>query len=253
MKVLSENQLLNPQELSSPTPDGASLWIASGVAEIDLDVNSSAGREARAVETYRLPVGPTVTGAVRAVGSVWPISLGVTRSSSFDFQIGAVEADLDDESGRVELTFEASLVLPKGPTGNRLLQIWHVGYQVIVVGQVAPSDTSAAAASEDVATAVGSQQPSTITLTVTNSGSGNGTVVSEPSGIKCGSLCAVSFDSPTTVTLTAIPAAGSMFVGWSGGGCVGTSPCVVEVLGGTTVTAVFDATQQVVGLELLTR
>src|SRR5439155_992377 len=57
------------------------------------------------------------------------------------------------------------------------------------------------------------------TLTVTNAGAGIGTVTSAPAGISCGTTCAAEFPNGTAVTLTAAPAAGSAFNGWSGGGC----------------------------------
>src|SRR5262249_40393886 len=59
------------------------------------------------------------------------------------------------------------------------------------------------------------------TLTVTAEGSGGGTVTSIPSipaGVSCGATCSVSYASGTVVTLTAVPSAGSLFAGWSGGG-----------------------------------
>ena len=43
----------------------------------------------------------------------------------------------------------------------------------------------------------------------------------------------------TPVTLTATPAAGSTFTGWSGGGCSGMGTCVVTMTADTTVTAGF--------------
>src|SRR5256886_6514472 len=44
-----------------------------------------------------------------------------------------------------------------------------------------------------------------------------------PIWISCGATCLHGFDDGTVVTLTASPAAGSTFAGWSGGGCSGTS------------------------------
>ncbi len=75
-----------------------------------------------------------------------------------------------------------------------------------------------------------------LTLTLTGNGSGN--VTSAPAGIACGSTCTASFSSGTGVTLTAIPATGSTFTGWSGA-CVGTSPCTVTMSQARSVSATF--------------
>ena len=48
-----------------------------------------------------------------------------------------------------------------------------------------------------------------------------------------------AFVPGTEVTLTADPAAGYTFTGWSGGGCSGTDPCTVTMNADTTVTATF--------------
>src|SRR5439155_20503778 len=47
-------------------------------------------------------------------------------------------------------------------------------------------------------------------------------------------------DRGTMVILTAAPARGSSFVGWSGAGCTGPDACTVTVTASTTVTATFD-------------
>jgi hypothetical protein len=75
------------------------------------------------------------------------------------------------------------------------------------------------------------------TLSVSMGGSGN--VISTPSGIDCGIACSGSFSSGTSVTLTAMPATGAAFTGWSGGGCAGTGACTVTMDTATTVTATF--------------
>jgi hypothetical protein len=82
--------------------------------------------------------------------------------------------------------------------------------------------------------------PQTLGLHLVKSGTGTGTVVSNPSGINCGEDCAEPFASGTSVKLTAVAAAGSVFRGWSGGECSGANTCTVTVSGSTSVSAVFD-------------
>ncbi|HUF99256.1 MAG TPA: S8 family peptidase [Ilumatobacter sp.] len=78
-----------------------------------------------------------------------------------------------------------------------------------------------------------------VVLTVTKDGSGTGTAFSSPAAIDCGSTCAASFPAATIVSLFADPATGSVFTGWSGGGCSGTSSCAVTMDASTAVTATF--------------
>jgi len=82
------------------------------------------------------------------------------------------------------------------------------------------------------------------TLTVSKSGTGTGTVTSSPSGIDCGSDCSESYNQGTSVTLTATPASGSIFGGWSGGGCSGTGSCSITMNSNQTITATFNQQQQ---------
>jgi chitodextrinase len=60
----------------------------------------------------------------------------------------------------------------------------------------------------------GGSTPTSFTLTVTRSG--NGTVTSSPGSINCGTTCSGTYASGTTVRLTATPASGYVFSGWSG-------------------------------------
>ncbi len=83
-------------------------------------------------------------------------------------------------------------------------------------------------------------------LSLTKSGAGSGSVSSSPARIACGLVCSYVFSPSTSVTLTASPAAGSSFIGWSGSGCSGTSTCTVTMSAARAVTAefavVFDLT-----------
>jgi uncharacterized delta-60 repeat protein len=76
-----------------------------------------------------------------------------------------------------------------------------------------------------------------INLTVNKIGSGS--VASDITGINCGSSCVASFTPNTMITLTATPAMGSTFVGWSGASCSGTGTCLITIAAATTVTATF--------------
>lgn len=58
--------------------------------------------------------------------------------------------------------------------------------------------------------------PRTINVSVSKAGTGDGTVMSIPSGINCGTSCSFDFLFDTTVTLVASANANSTFVGWSG-------------------------------------
>ena len=77
------------------------------------------------------------------------------------------------------------------------------------------------------------------TLTVTKSG--NGIVTGGP--INCGPTCAVLVSANTVVTLSAVPAVGFRFAGWTGS-CTGTSDCSVTMDGRRDITATFTALPQ---------
>jgi hypothetical protein len=79
-------------------------------------------------------------------------------------------------------------------------------------------------------------------LTVAKNGTGGGVVTA--TGINCGTDCSELYASGTSVTLTAIPAGGSSFAGWSGtgwsgSGCQGTAGCTMTISSNTAVTATF--------------
>jgi hypothetical protein len=78
------------------------------------------------------------------------------------------------------------------------------------------------------------------TITVAPAGNGSGSVTSSPAGISCGSTCQATYASGTIITLTAQPASGSDFVGWSGSNCAGTGPCTVAADASKTITATFQ-------------
>ena len=77
------------------------------------------------------------------------------------------------------------------------------------------------------------------TLTVNKAGTGSGSVTSSPPGIDCGATCSATYTSGTVVTLTATPASGSTFTGWSGCDTVSGTTCTVTMSAARSVTASF--------------
>lgn len=77
-------------------------------------------------------------------------------------------------------------------------------------------------------------------VSVAKAGAGGGSVQSSSPGIECGSSCSAPFDDGATITLTATPAAGSSFAGWSGAGCSGVGACALSMSADRTVTATFN-------------
>jgi len=76
-------------------------------------------------------------------------------------------------------------------------------------------------------------------LMVKKTGTGSGKVTSSPAGIDCGLTCSKKFAEDTEVTLSASPASGSSFTGWSGSGCSGAGTCKVTMSAAREVTATF--------------
>src|SRR5207302_1475579 len=71
-------------------------------------------------------------------------------------------------------------------------------------------------------------------------GTGSGTVTSSDGSIGCPGTCAATYDSGSSVTLTAAPASGSTFAGWSGCNGVSGSTCTVTMSAARSVTATFN-------------
>jgi Divergent InlB B-repeat domain len=112
--------------------------------------------------------------------------------------------------------------------------------------QTAANPTSSSARSYRVSVAAsggggGGGGGSTATLIVTRAGTGSGTVTSSPAGINCGPDCSENYATGASVNLTATPAVGSTFAGWSGA-CTGVGPCSVTMDAATAVTATFNVT-----------
>ncbi|MFZ9888808.1 MAG: InlB B-repeat-containing protein, partial [Myxococcota bacterium] len=75
-------------------------------------------------------------------------------------------------------------------------------------------------------------------LVIETAGDGTGVVVTDPAGIECGASCSADFPHGTLVSVSVVPADGSVFAGYEGA-CVGTGACVVEMTAPRNLVASF--------------
>jgi CSLREA domain-containing protein len=85
---------------------------------------------------------------------------------------------------------------------------------------------------------IGAFEAQTFTLSIVKTGAGSGLVASDLAGIDCGTDCSESYPS-IPITLTATAAVGSVFSGWSGGGCSGHRACTLIPTADVSITAIF--------------
>ena len=87
---------------------------------------------------------------------------------------------------------------------------------------------------------IGDRPAPTYLLSVSLAGTGEGSVLSEPTGVNCGSDCSGSYSEDTVVALTASPEEGSQFAGWSGVSCSTAPTCSVTMSEARSVVATFN-------------
>ena len=172
-----------------------------------------------ALKTVTATFAPTFSITVTPAGS----GTGTVTSSPGAINCGATCTDTFAQNAVVTLT--------ASPTAGSVFAGWSLG---------SCPGTGTCVVTVSAAVSVTATFNAQFVLTVLKVGAG--TVTSNVGGINCGATCASTpINSGTLVTLTAAPAAGSVFAGWSGGGCSGTGTCVVTLTAATTVTATFNA------------
>ncbi len=157
--------------------------------------------------------------------------------------LGSVEGDIECSSQCDSvLEHDASIQITATPSNGYVFQQWN--------GACSGNGSCEVVMNSDkVVAAVFVEEGSEISefeLAVSKVGSGS--VTSSPAGIDCGSDCAHDFSDGESVTLTASPDAGQLFIGWSGA-CSGTNSCEVSMTQARSVTANF---QQDSSVELFT-
>jgi hypothetical protein len=166
--------------------------------------------------SYALKVEKDGTGSGAVTSSPAGINCGATCSAKF-------------EEGK-------EVILTASPSGGSEFVSWAGA----CVGSGACKVTMSAA--REVTATFDSKPAPRYTLTVKREGSGSGAVTSDPAGIECGTDCGEDYPEGTMVTLTATPAAGSVFRRWSGveGGCALEPVCRTKMGGSKVVKALFD-------------
>ena len=215
--------------------DGATVSVASafsGLADNPLD--QSLGNPAITAEE-------TISGTNPIVGPT-----GLTQQPD-ELLIGSIgtQGPPSDNAGTWQHNFING---PRvGTSGSSDPYTWTVsmGYRIVSeVGEYTAEKTGITdrywAAAIATFKAESGQPPEMFTLSVSKDGEGSGIVSSGPSGIYCGDACEHDFEASTLVTLTAMSDSGSVFSGWSGGGCSGTGVCQVTMDENKHVTAHFD-------------
>jgi hypothetical protein len=104
----------------------------------------------------------------------------------------------------------ADLAAAKSMSGRAPTQGMHHS-DIGITGVVTAADIAAIKARMGAIAAI-----SPVTLSLTFAGTGSGTVSSSPAGMACSAACSGVFETGTSVMLTASPASGSVFGGWSG-------------------------------------
>jgi len=121
-------------------------------------------------------------------------------------------------------TYQTPLVVAK--PGNHTVAY----YSTDVAGNIENTDTTGFIITRN----------SSYLLTVLKSGSASGLVTSGDGDIYCGDVCSHLYYDGTQVTLTATPAQGAVFTGWSGCDSSSGNVCTLEVTDDHTVTAIFN-------------
>jgi hypothetical protein len=176
--------------------------------------------------TLANPLASAVVGqayATSVVAAVWP-------TSQYTYRIGTAAGGALPSGMSIDLNGTLSGT-PSG-TGSTDAN----GYEIpnTYTFGVCATDTSTGVSSLPCPQTSITVSPASVTVAIV----GSGAVSPSPGGNACGANCYSGYAQGATVTLTATPATGWTFTGWSGA-CAGTGACVLSASGTMTVTATF--------------
>jgi len=208
-------------------PDG-NLWFTDqGCGSCTPSVPPAIGRMTIPTDVLNISLAGNGTGEVTSPLTGVPAGSGVACGNG-------------NTACSVSFTDGTSITLTATAAAGSTFLGWEgLGAEAGGCAGTAPCTVPLAGNVDSLVTATFASTVTSLSLSVTSTGSG--TVTSSPSGIACGATCMANFNSGTVVTLTATPAAGFTFAGWSGAGCVGVEACVLTLNAATTVSASFVA------------
>jgi len=166
-----------------------------------------------------------------------PLSLQAGSTSIYEAGSTSLTAQGGSTLATVTYTVQASSGLTCAISGNQLTATGSAGTCTVTATRAGDGNYLPVSSSPLVITVTLPQRQLTVGV------SGSGAVYSSPSGISCGSACSAYFNKYTTVTLTAEPASGQYFVGWSGA-CIGMGSCQLNMTENRSVTATFAVIPQ---------
>jgi hypothetical protein len=195
------------------------------------------------------PTGPTN----RRTLSIAKAANGPGGLGSVSSKPKGIKCGINCESAVASMYENSSVELTAKPGSHSAFGEWKGGDCEGSHSLTCPVTMNMAESIEAVFTALPAQSEKTITPTealALSKGKSTGFGTVKGSGIACEAECTstvVLYQGPNPpkaakiVTLTATPAFGSEFTGWSGSGCSGTGSCVVTMSAAKNVTATFTA------------
>jgi len=218
---------------------GFDVFAAAGGANkaVARSFNATANASGQVVIAFSRGAGvdnPKVSGIAVAGGSVTTFPLTVTRAGTGTGTVTSTPAGIScGATCSASFASGAAVTLSAAAASGSTFAGWSGA------GCSGTSTCTVSMTAAQAVTATFTSQVTTYAVTVTKAGAGSGTVTSTPAGVNCGSTCSASFASGSSVTLSAAPAAGSTFGGWSGA-CTGTGSCILSMTAARAVTATFN-------------